>query len=76
MSSLGGKDEQLLAQLGYKQEFKRDFGILELFGVAFSFQGVLPSIALVLFLLFDALTMMLYLLQFGSCILYPVWWYC
>ncbi|KAF9074068.1 amino acid/polyamine transporter I [Rhodocollybia butyracea] len=48
MSSLTVKDEQLLAQLGYKQEFKRDFGILELFGVAFSFQGVLPSIASVL----------------------------
>ncbi|KIK65794.1 hypothetical protein GYMLUDRAFT_38280 [Collybiopsis luxurians FD-317 M1] len=42
------KDEQLLAQLGYKQEFKRDFGVLELFGVAFSIQGVLPSIASVL----------------------------
>ncbi|KAJ3980702.1 amino acid/polyamine transporter I [Lentinula detonsa] len=42
------KDELILAQLGYKQEFKRDFGILELFGVAFSIQGVLPSIASVL----------------------------
>ncbi|KAJ3825802.1 amino acid/polyamine transporter I [Lentinula raphanica] len=42
------KDELLLAQLGYKQEFKRDFGILELFGIAFSIQGVLPSIASVL----------------------------
>ncbi|KAJ4485271.1 amino acid/polyamine transporter I [Lentinula aciculospora] len=41
-------DELLLAQLGYKQEFKRDFGVFELFGLAFSIQGVLPSIASVL----------------------------
>ncbi|KAJ3803869.1 amino acid/polyamine transporter I [Lentinula aff. lateritia] len=48
MSKIKAKDELLLAQLGYKQEFKRDFGLLELFGVAFSIQGVLPSIASVL----------------------------
>jgi hypothetical protein len=38
-------DSALLASMGYKQEFKRDFGVLELFGIAFSIQGVLPSIA-------------------------------
>ncbi|KAL0063973.1 hypothetical protein AAF712_009040 [Marasmius tenuissimus] len=41
-------DEELLASLGYKQEFKRAFSPLEVFGVAFSIQGLLPSIASVL----------------------------
>ncbi|ESK88339.1 gaba permease [Moniliophthora roreri MCA 2997] len=41
-------DETLLAELGYKQEFKRDFSTLELFGLGFSIIGVLPSIASVL----------------------------
>ncbi|KAK7019736.1 hypothetical protein VNI00_017976 [Paramarasmius palmivorus] len=41
-------DESLLAELGYKQEFKRDFNTLELFGLGFSIIGVLPSIASVL----------------------------
>ncbi|KAJ3992755.1 amino acid/polyamine transporter I, partial [Lentinula boryana] len=34
--------------LGYKQEFKCNFGILELSGLAFSIQGVVPGIASVL----------------------------
>ncbi|KAI6135074.1 amino acid/polyamine transporter I [Pisolithus croceorrhizus] len=42
------KDEELLAQLGYKQEFRREFTPLEVFGVAFSFIGPLPSLASVL----------------------------
>lgn len=42
-------DEKLLAQLGYKQEFKRAFTPLEVFGVSFSIIGLLPSIASVLF---------------------------
>ncbi|KAF9238376.1 amino acid permease-domain-containing protein [Melanogaster broomeanus] len=42
-------DEALLAQLGYKQEFKRAFIPLEVFGIAFSIIGLLPSIASVLF---------------------------
>lgn len=41
-------DEALLASLGYKQEFKREFAPLEVFGVAFSIIGLLPSIASVL----------------------------
>ncbi|KAG9311034.1 amino acid/polyamine transporter I [Chiua virens] len=41
-------DEQLLAELGYKQEFKRAFTPLEVFGVAFSIIGLLPSIASIL----------------------------
>ncbi|KAG0694273.1 hypothetical protein DFH29DRAFT_960834 [Suillus ampliporus] len=42
-------DEALLAELGYKQEFKRAFTPLEVFGIAFSIIGLLPSIASVLF---------------------------
>ena len=38
-------DDAFLATLGYKQEFKREFSKLELFGVSFSIIGVLPSIA-------------------------------
>ncbi|KAF7376376.1 GABA permease [Mycena sanguinolenta] len=41
-------DEDVLAQLGYKQEFKRDFSRLELFGLSFSIVGVVQSIAAVL----------------------------
>ena len=40
-------DDALLASLGYKQEFRREFSPLEVFGVAFSIIGVLPSIAFV-----------------------------
>lgn len=40
-------DEELLASLGYKQEFKREFTKFEVFGVAFSIIGLLPSIACV-----------------------------
>ncbi|TFL06889.1 amino acid/polyamine transporter I [Pterulicium gracile] len=42
-------DEQLLAELGYKQEFKRAFSPVQVFGIAFSIIGLLPSIASVLF---------------------------
>ncbi|KAJ6594170.1 amino acid/polyamine transporter I [Mycena capillaripes] len=41
-------DEDLLAQLGYKQEFKRDFSRIELFGLSFTIVGVVQSIAAVL----------------------------
>ncbi|KAJ7099292.1 amino acid/polyamine transporter I [Mycena belliarum] len=41
-------DEALLARLGYKQEFKRDFSRLELFGLSFTIVGVVQSIAAVL----------------------------
>lgn len=41
-------DEELLATLGYKQEFTRAFSPLEVFGIAFSIIGLLPSIASVL----------------------------
>ncbi|KAG1723081.1 amino acid/polyamine transporter I [Suillus paluster] len=42
-------DEAILAKLGYKQEFRREFTPLEVSGLAFSFTGVLPGIAAMLF---------------------------
>ncbi|KAG2151574.1 amino acid/polyamine transporter I [Suillus bovinus] len=42
-------DETTLAKLGYKQEFRREFTLLEVSGLAFSYVGVVPSIASVLF---------------------------
>lgn len=41
-------DDALLASLGYKPEFKRNFTPFELFGVSFSIIGLVPSIASVL----------------------------
>lgn len=41
-------DETLLASLGYKQEFRREFAPFEVFGIAFSIIGLLPSVASVL----------------------------
>ncbi|KAJ7604303.1 amino acid/polyamine transporter I [Mycena polygramma] len=47
-SSNTANDEALLARLGYKQEFKRDFSRIELFGLSFTIVGVVQSIAAVL----------------------------
>ncbi|KAF9220253.1 amino acid transporter [Gyrodon lividus] len=41
-------DEAVLASLGYRQEFRRAFTPLEVFGIAFSIIGLLPSMASVL----------------------------
>ncbi|KAK7472490.1 hypothetical protein VKT23_000605 [Stygiomarasmius scandens] len=41
-------DQSILADLGYKQEFKRDFSKIELFGLSFSIVGVVQSIASIL----------------------------
>lgn len=38
-------DENLLADIGYKQELKRTFSTFQVFGIAYSIMGVLPSIA-------------------------------
>jgi len=38
-------DAELLAKLGYKQELKRNFSTLEVFGISFSIISLLPSIA-------------------------------
>lgn len=45
-----GKDEALLASLGYKQELRREFSPIEIFGIGFSIIGLFPSIAYVQFL--------------------------
>jgi hypothetical protein len=36
---------QYTAKLGYKQELRRNFTTIEVFGIAFSIMGLLPSIA-------------------------------
>ena len=38
-------DNAALAALGYKQEFKRSFTAIEVFGIGFSIIGLFPSIA-------------------------------
>ncbi|RCK54449.1 GABA-specific permease [Candida viswanathii] len=38
-------DVDLLAQIGYKQELRRHYSTLQVFGIAFSIMGLLPSIA-------------------------------
>lgn len=38
-------DAAVLARMGYKQELKRNFTMIEVFGIAFSIMGLLPSIA-------------------------------
>ena len=40
-------DNAALAALGYKQEFKRSFNAIEVFGLGFSIIGLFPSIAYV-----------------------------
>lgn len=47
-------DEDLLAQIGYKQELKRSYSTFQVFGIAFSIMGLLPSIVSVLALGFEA----------------------
>ena len=39
------KTNKRVAQLGYKQELRRNFTMIEVFGIAFSIMGLLPSIA-------------------------------
>ena len=41
-------DVELLHQIGYKQELRRHYSTLQVFGIAFSIMGLLPSIASVL----------------------------
>lgn len=38
-------DMELLATLGYKQELRRHYSTTQIFAVAFSIMGLLPSIA-------------------------------
>jgi hypothetical protein len=39
------EDTVLLASLGYKQELKREFSAVELFGFGFSVSAIVPSVA-------------------------------
>ncbi|RMZ77174.1 hypothetical protein DV737_g4509, partial [Chaetothyriales sp. CBS 132003] len=39
------EDAAVLAKMGYKQELRRNFSMVEVFGIAFSIMGLLPSIA-------------------------------
>lgn len=45
--SAENSDAQNLAELGYRQELKREFNIVEMFGLAFSMVCVVPGISLV-----------------------------
>lgn len=38
-------DRALLASLGYKQELKREFTAVQLFGFGFSVSAIVPSVA-------------------------------
>jgi len=42
-------DEEVLVALGYKQEFKREFGLWTTFCVSFAVLGLLPSFASTLY---------------------------
>jgi hypothetical protein len=42
-------DEEVLAALGYKSEFKREFSLFTTFCVSFAVLGLLPSFASTLF---------------------------
>ncbi|OCH88531.1 amino acid transporter [Obba rivulosa] len=46
--TISDTDAAALAQLGYKQEFRRAFSAVEVFGFAFGVVGLLPSMASVL----------------------------
>lgn len=41
----GSQDQNLLAQLGYKQELRRQYSTVQIFAIAFSIMGLVPSIA-------------------------------
>jgi hypothetical protein len=43
------EDEEVLAALGYKSEFKREFSLFSSFGVSFAVLGLLPSFASTLY---------------------------
>lgn len=46
MDCIRASDTELsIAALGYKQELRRNFSMIEVFGIAFSIMGLLPSIA-------------------------------
>ncbi|OQE17123.1 hypothetical protein PENFLA_c025G03576 [Penicillium flavigenum] len=44
-ASADAADVQLLAQMGYKQELRRQYSTLQVFAIAFSIMGLVPSVA-------------------------------
>ncbi|KAH3898952.1 related to GABA-specific permease [Saccharomycodes ludwigii] len=44
-ASAAVSDQQVLAEIGYKEELNREYSTLQIFGIAFSIMGLLPSIA-------------------------------
>lgn len=38
-------DDDLLAEIGYKQELRRRFSTFQIFGIAYSIMGILPSVS-------------------------------
>jgi hypothetical protein len=69
----GPNDDDYLARLGYKQEFKRDFSRLELFGLSFSIVGVVQSIAYVRVPAAPHPPHLTRILQCSLAILHPIW---
>lgn len=47
-------DDDLLAEIGYKQELKRRFSTFQIFGIAYSIMGILPSVSSLLGLALSA----------------------
>lgn len=44
-AKVAANDDDLLAEIGYKQELKRRFSTFQIFGIAYSIMGILPSIS-------------------------------
>ena len=44
-AKLAVNDDDLLAEIGYKQELKRRFSTFQIFGIAYSIMGILPSVS-------------------------------
>ncbi|KAL5507255.1 hypothetical protein ACEPAH_6711 [Sanghuangporus vaninii] len=45
LDALHAKDNELLAELGYRSEFKREFSLIETIAFAFSIMGVIASVS-------------------------------
>lgn len=42
---IANDDDELLAEIGYKQELKRRFSTFQIFGISYSIMGILPSVS-------------------------------
>jgi len=51
LSTVDAQDEEVLAQLGYKQELRRDWGLMHNFGISFSIIVRPPIISMFLYLI-------------------------